>query len=104
MRTMQTFLNIVEFGMNPQQAIEAPRWSTRSFPQSYFPHSMYPGEMSVEERIPESVRAALVAKGHKLKVVGPYVLGSNAAIVFDPVNKVLNAAADPRCDAYALAW
>jgi gamma-glutamyltranspeptidase len=30
MRTMQTFLNLVEFGMNVQQAIEAPRWSTRT--------------------------------------------------------------------------
>ena len=37
LRTLQTFLNLVEFGMNVQQAIEAPRWSTRSFPQSYFP-------------------------------------------------------------------
>ena len=47
MRTLQTFLNMVEFGMNVQQAIEAPRWSTRSFPASPFPHTMYPGEMSV---------------------------------------------------------
>lgn len=101
MRTMQTFLNMVEFGMNPQQAIEAPRWSTRSFPQSYFPHSMYPGEMSVEERIAEGVRAELLKKGHKLKVAGPWSLGANAAIAIDAV---LSAGADPRCDAYALAW
>ena len=59
LRTIQTFLNIAEFGMNIQQAIEAPRWSTRSFPASQFPHTMYPGEMTVEERIPESVRATL---------------------------------------------
>ena len=104
MRTMQTFLNIVEFGMNVQQAIEAPRWSTRSFPQSYFPHTMYPGEMSVEERIPESVRAELLTKGHKLKVAGPWSLGANAAIVIDSATGVLSAGADPRCDAYALAW
>ena len=37
MRTMQTLLNMVEFDMNVQQAIEAPRWSTRSFPASPFP-------------------------------------------------------------------
>ncbi|HWQ54130.1 MAG TPA: gamma-glutamyltransferase [Bryobacteraceae bacterium] len=104
MRTMQTFLNIVEFGMNPQQAIEAPRWSTRSFPQSTFPHSMYPGEMSVEDRIPVAVREALIARGHKLKVTGPWSLGNNGAIQLDPQTGVLSAAADPRCDAYALAW
>src|SRR5947208_1378692 len=41
MRTVQTLLNMVDFGMNVQQAIEAPRWSTRSFPASPFPHTMY---------------------------------------------------------------
>ena len=102
MRTMQTFLNMVEFGMNPQQAIEAPRWSTRSFPQSTFPHSMYPGEMTVEDRIPEDVRKALTARGHKLKVGGGWTLGHNAAILIE--GGVLHAAADPRSDAYALAW
>jgi hypothetical protein len=40
MRTMQTLLNVVEFGTNIQQAIEAPRWTTRSFPSSPFPHTV----------------------------------------------------------------
>jgi gamma-glutamyltranspeptidase/glutathione hydrolase len=104
MRTMQTFLNMVEFGMNVQQAIEAPRWSTRSFPMSYFPHSMYPGELSLEDRIPAEVREALAGKGHKIKVSGAWSLGLNAAIVVDPESGVLSAGADPRSDAYALAW
>ena len=104
MRTMQTFLNVVEFGMNVQQAIEAPRWSTRSFPMSFFPHTMYRGEMSVEDRIPEAVREALRAKGHKLKVTGGWSLGYNAAIAIDQPAGVLSAGADPRVDAYALAW
>jgi gamma-glutamyltranspeptidase/glutathione hydrolase len=104
LRTMQTLLNIVEFGMNVQQAIEAPRWTTRSFPASPFPHVMYPGDLGLEERIPEAVRKALEAKGHKVRVAGPWSLGSNAAIVLDPSTGVLSAGADPRCDAYALAW
>ncbi|MBM3775256.1 MAG: gamma-glutamyltransferase [Acidobacteria bacterium] len=104
LRTLQTFLNIVEFGMNPQQAIEAPRWSTRSFPASPFPHTMYPGEITVESRIPRSTREALARKGHKVRVAGPWSLGSNAAIIVDPESGVLSAGADPRADAYALAW
>ncbi|PYV10254.1 MAG: gamma-glutamyltransferase [Acidobacteria bacterium] len=104
MRTLQTFLNMVEFGMNVQQAIEAPRWSTRSFPSSPFPHTMYPGDLTVESRVPESVRQALAARGHKVHVSGPWSLGSNAAIVIDPKTGVLAAGADPRVDAYALAW
>src|ERR671922_862565 len=71
MRTIQTLMNVVDFGMNIQQAIESPSWSTRSFPASPFPHTMYPGEMSVESRVPEAVRNALVARGHRLKVDGP---------------------------------
>jgi len=104
MRTIQTLLNIVDFGMNAQQAIEAPRWTTRSFPASPFPHTMYPGEMSVEQRVPDAVRTALIARGHKLKVGGPWTMGSLAAIVVDPKTGVLSAGTDPRVDAYAIAW
>jgi gamma-glutamyltranspeptidase/glutathione hydrolase len=103
MRTIQTLMNVVDFGMNIQQAIEAPRWSTRSFPASPFPHTMYPGEMSVEARISEATRQALVARGHKLRVSGPWTQGSNAGIVVAP-NGVLSAGADPRVEAYAWAW
>jgi gamma-glutamyltranspeptidase/glutathione hydrolase len=104
MRTMQTLINMVDFGMNIQQAIEAPRWSSRSFPASPFPHTMYPGDMSVESRIPEATQQALIAKGHKLRVTSPWSLGSNGGIVIDAATGVLSAGADPRVDAYAWAW
>jgi gamma-glutamyltranspeptidase / glutathione hydrolase len=103
-RTIQTLLNVVDFGMNVQEAIEAPRWATRSFPASPFPHTMYPGEMSVEQRVPEAVREALIKRGHKLRVGGPWTMGSLAAIMVDPRTGVLNAGTDPRVDAYAIAW
>ncbi|HEU0142620.1 MAG TPA: gamma-glutamyltransferase [Bryobacteraceae bacterium] len=103
-RTMQTFLNIVEFGMNPQRAIEAPRWSTRAFPSSPFPHTMRPGDAQVESRIPQPVRAELVRRGHKLFVQRPLTIGSNAAILVDWESGVLSAGADPRAHAAALAW
>jgi gamma-glutamyltranspeptidase/glutathione hydrolase len=104
MRTMQTLINLVDFGMNIQQAIEAPRWTTRSFPASPFPHTMHPGDMAVEARIPEGTRQALIARGHKLRVTPAWSLGSNAGIVVDPATGVLNAGADPRVEAYAWAW
>ena len=104
MRTMQTLINMIDFGLNIQQAIEAPRWSSRSFPASPFPHTMYPGDMSVESRIPEATREALIAKGHKLHVAGPWSLGSNGGIVIDSTTGVLSAGADPRVDAYAWGW
>ncbi len=104
MRTMQTLINMIDFGMNIQQAIEAPRWSSRAFPASPFPHTMHPGDMSVEDRIPEATRQALIARGHKLRVAPPWSLGSNAGIILDVNTGVVSAGADPRVDAYAWAW
>jgi len=104
MRTMQTLINMIDFGMNIQQAIEAPRWSSRAFPASPFPHTMHPGDMSVEDRIPDATRQALIARGHKLRVAPAWSLGSNAGIVLDMNTGVLSAGADPRVDAYAWAW
>src|SRR2546427_6158359 len=102
--TMQTLLNMIEFGMNVQQAIESPKWLTRAFPASPFPHTMYPGDLSVESRIPESVRKQLLSRGHKLRATGPWSDGSLAAIVVDLKTGVLNAGTDPRTEAYAWAW
>lgn len=104
LRTMQTLINMIDFGMNIQQAIEAPRWSSRAFPASPFPHTMYPGDLSVESRIPEATRQALIDRGHKLRVAPAWSLGSNAGIVVDVTTGVLSAGADPRVDAYAWAW
>ena len=103
-RTVQTLLNVIEFGMNSQAAIEAPRWSTRSFASSVFPHKMAnPGDLSVESRVPDAVQKGLIAKGHKLQIAAPWSLGSSAAIVIDPKTGVLSAGADPRVEAYAWA-
>lgn len=102
--TMQTLLNMIEFGMNVQQAIEAPKWLTRAFPASPFPHTMYAGDLSVESRVPESVRKDLLARGHKLQVSGPWSDGSLAAIVVNLKTGVINAGTDPRTEAYAWAW
>ena len=104
MRTMQTLINVVDFGMNIQQAIEAPRWSTSSFPSSVFPHTMYPGAWPSKREFPKPPRQALIARGHKLRVAGPWSLGSNAGIIVDEKNGVLSAGADPRVEAYAWAW
>lgn len=103
MRTMQTLINVIDFGMNIQEAIEAARWSTRAFPASSFPHTMRPGDLVVESRIGPDVQAALRAKGHDLEVAPAWSLGANAGIIVDTARGVLFAGADPRVDAYAEA-
>ena len=104
MRTMQTLINVVDFGMNIQQAIESPRWSSRSFPASPFPHTMYPGDLSVESRISEATQKTLAERGHKLRIAPAWSIGSNAGIIIDQKTGVLSAGADPRVEAYAWAW
>jgi len=105
MRTMETLINVIDFGMNVQQAIEAPRWATRSFPASPFPHTMYPGDLSIEPRISDTVKAALVAKGHKFpqRPPGPWSMASLAAVIVDARTGTVSAGADPRVAAYAWA-
>ena len=104
MRIMQTFLNVVEFGMNIQLAIEAPRWTTSSFPSSTFPHGMKVAAIGLETRISEEVRAELKKRGHRIRMRGPWTVGATCAIVVDPQTGVLSAGGDPRGDNYALAW
>jgi gamma-glutamyltranspeptidase/glutathione hydrolase len=103
MRTMQTLLNVIDFNLNVQEAIEAARWSSRAFPASSTPFTMRPGDLQVESRIPADVQAALKAKGHVLSVSRPWSLGSNGALLIDPRTGLIKAAADPRVDAYAQA-
>ncbi len=104
LRTIQTLLNVVEFGMNVQQAIEAPRWATRSFPASPFPHTMYPGDLSLEGRIPDAVRDELLRRGHKVAMKGPWSMNDSAAIMVEVGTGTVSAGADPRTSAVALAW
>ena len=66
LRTMQTLLNIVDFGMNVQQAIEAPKMVHTQLPYVVLAAHDVP-RRGMENRIPEPVRDALRKKGHKLK-------------------------------------
>jgi gamma-glutamyltranspeptidase/glutathione hydrolase len=103
---LQVFLNIVSFGLDPQQAVEQPRFSSASFPNSFAPHAYHPGRLNVEASVPEAVRAELEAKGHKLHLwpEQAWRAGAVCAIVVDAESGVLKAAADPRRQNYALAW
>jgi gamma-glutamyltranspeptidase/glutathione hydrolase len=100
------FLNVTEFGMQLQQAIEAPRFGTFSFPNSFAPHAYFPGRLCVESRIPQSRIEDLRRLGHDVERWGEavWLAGAVCAIRRDPDTSVLHAGADPRREAYALAW
>jgi len=100
---LQLILNVLVWGMNPQQAVEAPRFSTQTLVNSFYPRAYLPGQLNVESGIPAATRAELTALGHKVSEIGACGIG---AVVTrrDPSTGVLSAGADPRRPTYALAW
>lgn len=94
--TLQFFLNLVHFGMDLQEAIEAPRFSTAHFPSSFYPHGARPGVLRMEDRIDEKVRADLAARGHEIELRPSWCEGHVLACRFDPARGVLYGGADPR--------
>jgi gamma-glutamyltranspeptidase / glutathione hydrolase len=100
---LQIVLNLLVFGMNPQQAVEAPRFSTQTLVNSFYPRAYKPGVLNVEPGIPPATRAELAALGHTVTEIGACGIG---AVVTrrDPATGVLSAGADPRRPTYAVAW
>ena len=63
---LQLILNSLLWGMNPQAAVEAPRFASNSVVNSFYPHSYFPGQLAVERGIPQNIRNELAAKGHDI--------------------------------------
>jgi gamma-glutamyltranspeptidase/glutathione hydrolase len=90
----QMVLNFLEFGLNLQEAIEAPRLR------------VYRDRLvDAESRIPEATRIELGRRGHRINVLDDWswVVGGGQGIARDPESGALMAGADPRRDGYALA-
>jgi gamma-glutamyltranspeptidase/glutathione hydrolase len=94
--TLQFFLNVVNFGMDLQEAIEAPKFSTLHFPTTFYPHDNYPGVLRVEDRVPANVRDSLAARGHKIEVRAPWSEGHVLGVQLNTKTGVLSGGADPR--------
>ncbi|HEX5539335.1 MAG TPA: gamma-glutamyltransferase [Methylophilaceae bacterium] len=103
---LQVFLNVTEFGMTVQQAIEAPRFGTFSFPNSFAPHAYLPGRLNIESRFPETTVNALRQLGHDVELWPDTASAAGAVCMIrrDPDTHLLHAGADPRREAYALTW
>ena len=103
---LQVLLNIVTFGMNPQAAVEAPRFATASFPNSFEPHAYTPGKLFVERRIDKSVGDKLTSLGHDITWWPRLVwrAGAVCLLMRDLNTGGMTGAADPRRPAYALGW
>jgi gamma-glutamyltranspeptidase / glutathione hydrolase len=90
------WLNHTAYGMNLQEAIDAPTWHTNSFPSSFHPRDAVPGEVVLESRFGPEVLAELRRRGHRVVPSDGWSLGRLSAVSRDPVSGVLRAAANPR--------
>lgn len=103
---LQVFLNRTVFGMDIQEAVEAPRFVTHSFPGSFEPHPYHPGRLDVEEPIGAATGEALAARGHLVQWRPPLSINTAGvcAIVADQGTGTLYGGADPRRAARAMGW
>src|ERR1043165_7870899 len=73
---LQVLFYAAEFGMNAEQAVEAPRFQTEHLVSSFDNHAMSPGVLLIDERIPPQVVAELQKRNHKVEMRTRYASGA----------------------------
>jgi gamma-glutamyltranspeptidase/glutathione hydrolase len=92
---LQVFLNIVEFGMSPQEAIESPRFNSEHFYSSFDFHGFFPAKLNMEHRFPRATMERLSEMGHQISIIGDW--GNLSAPTAIKISEgVLEGGADPR--------
>ena len=103
---LQVLSHLLDFGMTVAEAVEAPRWrNTQSPTESNIPH-VCKDELIMEGRFTEDTMNGLRRRGHQLNILEAYdgVTGREMVIQVDADSGVLQGAADPRYDGYAIGW
>ncbi len=102
---LQVLTHVLDFGLNVQEAVEAPRWRHLQNPtESTLPHTCE-DQLQLEGRFAAGTVEGLRARGHALLVVGDWAAtGSEVMIEVDPETGALMGGADPRRDAYASGY
>jgi len=92
---IQLFLDVVEFGMNAQAAVEAPRLQTRHLVSSFDNHAWVRGDLLLDERIPQAVMQDLAARGDRVGIRSRWASGAAPVMVRVLPDGVIEAGADP---------
>lgn len=100
---LQFFLNVVEFGMQVQEALEQSCVISSSFRSSYHPH-VVEGKLQTPAMLPEHVKEGLARLGHTLDVRSSRGVGSVKAIMIHPRTGALMGGVSPTGDSYVMAW
>lgn len=100
---LQFFLNVVEFGMNVQQACEAPNIVSYQMQSSFGKHEAFPGKLHLHEEVPPWVREKLQKMGYKLDY-RKYTSGPINAIFFDWKHSTFWGGSSNYGEDYGIAW
>jgi len=100
---LQFFLNVVEFGMNVQQATEAANLNSHQFRSTFGNHESRPGHVTLAESTPEAVRKELLAMGYTLEFV-PISSGPINAVMIDHEHGTLWGGSSNHGEDYGIAW
>jgi gamma-glutamyltranspeptidase/glutathione hydrolase len=100
---LQYFLNVVEFGMTPQQAVEAPNINSFQMKNSFDDHSSKPGQMLVASSMSAAAQTALRKMGYKLQFA-ERTSGPITAIWFDRLHGSMWGAVSNHGEDYGIAW
>ncbi|MBX3279675.1 MAG: gamma-glutamyltransferase family protein [Acidobacteria bacterium] len=102
---LQVLLNVIEFGMNPQEAVEAARFDSLHLVSSFDDHRFQPGSLQIEARFGPDVIEELRRRGHRVEVRPDFNPSAAPTIViYDPKTRVIQAGADVRRGRYAIGW
>jgi len=92
---IQVMMNVIDYGMNAQNAIENPRYQTRHLVASLDEHAWSVGDLMLDERIPQSVAADLLSRGHKVQIMSRYNNGAAPVMIKLLPGGIIEAGADP---------
>jgi gamma-glutamyltranspeptidase/glutathione hydrolase len=101
---LQVLLNVINFGMNPEMAVEAPRFQTRHLVSSFDNHAMNPGDLLLDERIPTSVLTELAERHHRVSTRPKWSSGAAPVMIRITPDGVFEAGADPYAYRASEAW
>lgn len=103
--TLQFFLNYVDFGMNLQDALDAPTVYSTHFPSSFYPRDEFPGTLTAQNRIPAHSIEALKDRGHIVNTSSAWGSGKVTAIRLDRDHGVIHGGASSNGNiGYAFGW
>ncbi len=100
---LQLFLNVVEFGMTVQQAVEAPNLVSYQMHSSFGAHATEPGRITLRADTPAATLEALRGMGYRVDTA-PKTSGPLTAIWLDPAHGTLWGGASDFGEDYGVAW